>query len=301
MTFRDQPTSRSSSRNQPQARLPASAEDQILLATRIVAIVIFPVLILGFILLYLMPTETETHFAWTINPEMTPIIMGSGYLAGAYYFVRIGFGRRWSHVALTNPAVSMFAAMMMVATVLHWENFNHTHWAFYTWASLYTVAPPIVLAIWWWNRKLDPGLDGYAGPIVPGWARVGLGLSGLLASTLGVLMLVQPQIGVDIWPWTLSPLTARVIAGWLLLSGTASLILAPDRRWDVWRMPFETTVLWAILVLLGVVRVWDNFEPSAPATWIFLLGVGTVVVGYPVFYAFMERKRRRMVTDAVAP
>jgi hypothetical protein len=270
------------------------ASDRILPVTRIVACIIFPVLILGFILLYLMPTETEAHFAWTINPEMTPIIMGSGYLAGTYYFIRIAIGRRWSHVALTNPAVSMFATMMMVATVIHWDLFNHTHWAFYTWVSLYTVAPPIVLAIWWWNRKLDPGMEGYVGPIVPNWARLGLGLSGVIATTLGIAMLFQPQFGIDIWPWTLSPLTARIIAGWLLLSGTASLVLAPDRRWDVWRMPFETTVFWSILVLIGVVRAWDNFDSGSVATWVFVGAVGSVVIGYAAAYASMEKKRERV-------
>jgi hypothetical protein len=266
------------------------ATDQVLMLTRVVAIVIFPVLILGFVLLYFLPTETEAHFAWTINPEMTPLIMGSGYLAGAYYFIRVATGRKWSRVALTNPAVSVFATIMMVATVIHWEPFNHTHWAFYTWVTLYTVAPPIVLAMWWINRKHDPGLTDYSGPLVPGWARVALGLSGLGALTFGIVLLIWPQVGVDSWPWTLSPLTARILAGWFMLSGTASLILAPDRRWLTWRMPFETTVIWAVLVIIGIARAWHNFDSGSAGTWTFVIGVGMVILGFTAFYLYMEKQ-----------
>ncbi|WP_341472111.1 hypothetical protein [Candidatus Chlorohelix allophototropha] len=38
-----------------------------------------PFLLVAFVLLYLFPNDTDTLFAWTIKPTMTPLIM-VGYL-----------------------------------------------------------------------------------------------------------------------------------------------------------------------------------------------------------------------------
>ena len=63
-------------------------DDHIFPVTRWVAILVVPVLVLAFIILYLLPERTADYFAWTIKPTMTPMMMGAGYLAGAYFFVR---------------------------------------------------------------------------------------------------------------------------------------------------------------------------------------------------------------------
>lgn len=116
-------------------------DDRVLPLTRWLARLIVPVLALGFVLLYVWPDNTGELFAWTIRPRMTPLLTGAGYLGGAYFFLRAAVAEKWPHVAVGFPPVATFASFMTVATLLHWENFNHSHPAFLVWALLYAITP----------------------------------------------------------------------------------------------------------------------------------------------------------------
>ena len=50
---------------------------------------IVPFLLVAFVLLYVFPSSTKDYFAWEVHPDMTVLIMGAGYIAGAYFFVRV--------------------------------------------------------------------------------------------------------------------------------------------------------------------------------------------------------------------
>ena len=60
-----------------------AGSDRILPETKIVSAFIVLILLAAFVLLYLWPDNTDTLFAWTIKPRMTPLVMGAGYIAGA--------------------------------------------------------------------------------------------------------------------------------------------------------------------------------------------------------------------------
>src|SRR5437764_7061460 len=78
----------------------ALRDDRILLFTRVIAAIIIGVLLLAFVLLYLFPTATDKLFAWTIQPPLTAMMIGAGYFAGAYFFVRVLIEKQWHRVAL---------------------------------------------------------------------------------------------------------------------------------------------------------------------------------------------------------
>ena len=52
---------------------------------------------------------------------------------------------------------------MLIATILHWDRFNHGDAplvgaiVFYGWVTVYIVSPVVVLALWWFNRRTDSG------------------------------------------------------------------------------------------------------------------------------------------------
>lgn len=265
-------------------------DDRLLPSTRILAIVLVPILTLGFALLYFWPDETGDRFAWPISPEMTPLLMGGGYLSGAYYFARLALGRRFSPVGTTMPAVAAFATVMALATILHWENFTNDHLAFYAWTAVYFAAPPLVIAHWYVNRKYDPGSAAAESIAVPAWVRVTVGTLGAAVLALAAFMFLAPDQAADFWPWSISPLTSRVIAGWFTLSGTASVVVSLNRRWSVWRVPLETTFIWTVLILLGIPRAWDNFDAGSAATWLYLAGVILVILAILGLYSYMERR-----------
>jgi peptidoglycan/LPS O-acetylase OafA/YrhL len=251
----------------------AAGDDRIRPEVRAVAAFIVFVLVIAVIVLYLMPTETARLWAWTITPTMTPMLMGAGYGAGAYFFARVLRAPRWHHAAIGFLAITLFTWCMLASTLLHWDRFNHGHVAFWGWFGLYLVTPLLVPALWLRNRAADPGNLEPDDVIVPGPARIGIAAVGVAILLLALVMFVAPALVMDNWPWQLTPLTARVIAGFLGLTGASLVGIANDRRWSSARIMLESLILGTILILAAVPRAWDNFDPTEPARWIFVAGL----------------------------
>jgi hypothetical protein len=250
-------------------------------------------LLAAFVTLYLWPDDTGRLFAWTIRPRMTPLLMGSGYLAGAYFFLRAALGRRWHRVGLGLLAVSAFAAAEAAATLLHWERFHHGHPWFFTWLLIYGVTPILVPLMWLWNRQTDSGLPEPDDVRVPALVRGLTALLGVVELLFAGLLLVVPERAAQVWPWALTPLTARVIGGWLLLPGVGAFLLAAETRWSSWRVVVEGSLLWSVLLLVGIARAWADFDFERPAAWVFAGGLVCSTVGMASYYLWLESRRRR--------
>ena len=67
---------------------------------------------LAWIILYLLPQRSGELFAWPINAAMTARLMGSGYLAGAYFFWRAASEKSWHTVKNGFLPVAIFAGLM---------------------------------------------------------------------------------------------------------------------------------------------------------------------------------------------
>jgi hypothetical protein len=89
----------------------------------------------------------------------------------------------------------------------------------------------------------------------------------------GLLAFVVPQVAIDVWPWQLTPLTARVLAGLTVQVGVAALILSGDPRWSAWRLIVQTFLVATALLLIGAVRAFGDFDTSNPLTWLYLGGL----------------------------
>ncbi len=264
-------------------------DDRILPATRIIMVLVVPVLAFAFIILYLFPERSGQNFAWEIKPNMTAIWMGAGYLGGGYLLAHAAFGRRWHAAAAGFPPVAVFTAAMLLATVLHWERFDPNHFPFQLWLVLYAVTPFLIPFLWLRNRMTDPGEIGTGDRTVPGIASLAMRLFGVAASTAAIFMFVFPGTAVSIWPWTLTPLTARILGGWFALLGVGGLVIAADRRWSAWRAPLQSIMLWAGLVGVGALLNLSDFgtagllNPFIIGTWLsFLLLLG--------FHVYMSMK-----------
>src|SRR5258708_37925273 len=101
--------------------------DRILPETRWVSAIIVPFLVAAFAILYLFPDHTKELFAWDIQPRMSAMMLGAAYIGGAYFFVRVAAFARWHWVKIGFLPVTIFASLMGIATILHWDRFNHSH------------------------------------------------------------------------------------------------------------------------------------------------------------------------------
>ena len=155
--------------------------------TRIVALALVPFLVIGSTLLYVWPGETERLFAWTIRPELTPLLMGAGYASGVVFFLFVARSKRWLEVSFGFVGITVFATLMGIATILHWEKFNHDHITFFGWTALYAITPFLVPALWFYNGGWRPGPVEPPDVEVPFPGPVALGVIGsafLLASLI---------------------------------------------------------------------------------------------------------------------
>ena len=122
-------------------------DDHVLPETRWASLVVFCILVPAVIVLWGMPDKTADLWAWTIMPELTPIFMGAGYGGGAYFFWRTYPAKRWHPSSAGVFGAAFFAGLMLIATLVHWDKFNHgdapflAAVCFYAWVGVYILSP----------------------------------------------------------------------------------------------------------------------------------------------------------------
>lgn len=262
-------------------------------ATRWVAALVIPFLVVAFIILYLFPQETERLFAWKLQPSMSAMMLGAAYAGGVYFFAGVLLASQWHRVKVGFPPVIAFASLLGIATILHWDRFNHGHVSFYAWAGLYFTTPFVVLAAWLLNRPQDPGRrapDDIAIPSLVRWALGGIGVATLAIS---LFLFLKPATMIGVWPWTLTPLTARVAGAMFALPGLVGIGIALDERWSAARLILQSQAFSIALILLAAARAWPDFDPARPATWAFIGGLALMLAGIVALYLALEARRRR--------
>lgn len=262
-------------------------DDRVLPATRVLAVVLVPILVAAFVILYGFPGDTGRLFAWAISPQLTPMVLASAYLGGAWFFVRVTRERRWAAVGAGFLAVCLFATLLGIATVLHWDRFTHGHVAFWLWATLYFVAPPVVLVTWIANSR-------YAAPARADERRVGpvaravIAGGGGLALVQGVVLFVAPSVMIPLWPWQLTPLTCRVV-GAVFCLGSAGLVVIGDPRWERLRLLVEVATVMLTLMLVGGLRAHEDLRTDRLLTWLLVAGFVGALVGSAHLWWTMRR------------
>jgi hypothetical protein len=264
-------------------------DDRVLGTTRWLSAFITPFLLVAFVVLFFWAGDTDRLFAWTLRPELSAMVLGSVYLGGAYFFLRAVRATQWHTIKAGFIPVTVFASLMGVATILHWDRFNHSHVAFWLWAGLYFTTPFLVLATWLRNRPYDDPGDGTELEIgrLPRVCIAGLGV---LAAATSAFLFLDPHRAISEWPWTLTTLSARVMAAILAL-GIGGLAVLTDVRWSAVRIMVEVQGVMLLLVLLSGVRARGELDSSNRLTWLFLIGFTAMVVGGVVIHLAMQRRQ----------
>lgn len=255
---------------------------------RLISALLVPFLLTAGLILFLLPDRTEEFFAWTIQPPLTPLIMGAGYLSGAYFFLRAAFKKDWEEVRLGFLPIAAFAWLSAAATLLHWDRFNQAHITFYAWVSLYAITPLLVPAIWWMNHT-DPDLRKSGKADISKTAASILGVVGALTLLTGLVLFTMPQLLIPVWPWDLTPLTARIIGSWFVLPGLVDIAVAVNRRWRSARLVLESQLLGLALILVGLLRGMGNLHLENPLSWGLIVGLSLLAFGLLLMYLLGRR------------
>ncbi|MDX6677694.1 MAG: hypothetical protein QOE31_1746 [Solirubrobacteraceae bacterium] len=280
----------------------AVQDDAVLPATRVAAVVVVAVLVPALIILWGLPTRTDDLWAWTIAAPLTPIFMGAGYGAGAYFFLRVYRSQRWHEVSVGVVSAAAFALLMLITTLLHYDKFNQgkahdglpdppalATIAFWGWTIVYVLSPFVVGWLWWRNQQRDPRVPEDGETLVPARVRLVARVVAIGALAVALVVLVSPAVAVDNWGWTLTPLTARVLACFTAQVGTGFLLLSLDPRWSSWRVLVQTFLIAVALLLIGAIREWDTFDDANVMTWGYVIGLAAGAIALLALYRSMER------------
>jgi hypothetical protein len=211
--------------------------------------------------LLLVPGQTRALFAWPIQPAVTAAILGSAYVAGSYFFIRVVTGTPWHLVAGGFPPVIVFVWMAGVATLLHLDRLNDSGLPLIAWVALYVVTPLLVPVIYLSNRSR--ARPPPAGRQLQDGMRLLLGLSGGAVLIAALVAFVSPATIIETWPWQLTPLTLRVVAGVFGLYGTVGITVALSGGAAAARIPLESQAIGYAVVLFAVLGAgatieWEN-------------------------------------------
>jgi hypothetical protein len=251
-------------------------DDRVYTSTRVLGAAIVPFLVVAFVLLYGFPDETRHWFAWDVQPTITPLIMGAGYVAGAYFFVRVALATRWHRIQVGFLPVTAFTLFMAIGTFNHLERFATTHVAFWIWVGLYVTTPILVPLAWWRNRATDPRTPEPGEPPLPRWVRRVLLAAGALQSAVALVLLLFPATMIAHWPWQLTPLTAQTLGGWFALPGVTALMMGLDGRRTAIRITLESQLIGLALILLGTARAWEDVDTSNALAHVFVAGIAAL-------------------------
>lgn len=263
-------------------------DDRVLPATRALAWFIVPFLLVAFVVLFGYPDDTGRLFAWPIRPRMTPMVLGSVYLGGAYFFLRTATSKAWHRVQAGFVPVGTFATLMGVATGIHWDRFTHDHLAFWLWAGLYFTTPFLVFAAWAANRRRDPpatAADIRLSPV----SRAAIGATAALSVATCTALFVAPGRMIPLWPWTLTPLTARVM-GAIFSLGIGGFLVVADGRWSAAKVMFEVQGFMLVLFLGAGLASRNDIDFSKPLTRTLIPGLGITLLAGTALYLRMERQ-----------
>ena len=185
-------------------------------------------LVAGF-LLFGLAEETDRFFSWDVAPPLTAAFMGAAYWAA---FVLIGWTARagtWEVARPTLVPVTAIAVLLLLATLLHLDKFDFDSIFGWFWLVVYSVVPP-ALAVLVWRQMQRVSGPPPAGRAIPPPLRVLLALQAIVMGVIGAVMFIEPSTAEDLWPWALTPLTARAVSAFLIGFAAAAAYAAADNR-----------------------------------------------------------------------
>ena len=264
-------------------------DDRVFGQTRALAAFIVPFLLVAFVLLYFFPGSTKDYFAWEIHPDITPLIMGAGYIAGAYFFARVYMESRFHRVHVGFLPVTAFTIFMAIASFAHLDRFLQDNVAFWIWMGLYVTTPILVPLAWLANRRTDPGTPEPGETRLPSTPRALLLAAGVFQSGVALVLLLSPSAMIDAWPWMLTPLTAQTLGGWFALPGITAVMMGLDGRPSAIRITLQSQVIGLVLILLAAARDWGSFDTTNELSYAFVLGLGALLAGLVALELYMRR------------
>jgi hypothetical protein len=240
--------------------------------------------------LVVLTTETATYFAWTIEPPMTAGFLGANYWSSALLAILAARETLWARGRVSVSVALAFAPLTTLATLIHLDEFHLDTFYGWFWVVAYTIYP-LQLA-WFLTKQLrTPGSDPPRERLLPLWVKGLLGVHALLMVPLGIAMFLLPETVADVWPWNLPPLSAQVVAAWVLAFGVLAGHSIYENDFSRVRAGMLGYPFLGAMQVLMLVRFSEDVRWQDPSAWVY----AGVIASFFVLgaYALVEESRAR--------
>jgi hypothetical protein len=224
--------------------------------------------------LFILGTETERFFAWTINPPLTAAFMGAAYWSSCVLEFMAAREKIWARARVGVPAVLLFTALTFIFTLKHITMFHldTQDFALYTvlltwvWIAVYAIVP-LALAVLLVLQLRAPGGDPPRQHALPAWMRAILVLQALLMLPVGAILFFAPTMLVEFWPWELTPAAGEVHGAWWLGLGLAAVHMAWENDFSRVSAALSSMLAFAVLQFIALARFAGDINWGLPQAW----------------------------------
>src|SRR5256712_9071822 len=228
---------------------------------------------------------TERPALYLAGPIARPLpgaFLGASYWAAAPVEVTAARQSTWASARVAVPAIWLFTALTLVATLLHFDQFHFSsptpsaQGAAWFWLAIYAGVPVAMLIIWMLQLRAPAG-DPPRWPPAPMWMRIAVLGQGVGMLVVGVGLFLAPDVVKQVWPWGLTPLTARAIGAWLIGIGFAAFHAGRENDFLRIRPLAGGYIAFAIFQFIAIVRYSGDVNWSAPAGWVYVTFLASVL------------------------
>lgn len=254
--------------------------DRLQTATRVLLVAFIALTLVATNQLFVLARHTATLFSWTIQPPLSAAFLGASYAAGCVLSVLAFRSRSWRAARTALVTVLVFAVLTLAATLLHLDRFHFAapghvaRAAAWIWLGVYLVVPLALLVVVLRQGRTAVSPGPARAPLPP-WLSGLLVLQGVVLGIAAVGLFVVPTTAARWWPWTLTPLTARMIAAWLAALAVAALLSVRERDVSRVTIPAVAYVVFGTLQLVALVLYGEAVAWGSVASGVY---VGALVV-----------------------
>jgi hypothetical protein len=225
--------------------------------------------------------QTDDWFSWTIAPPLTASFLGASYWAAFVLFAwTAARGDRNAAAAALVP-VSLIALLLLIATVIHEERFHDDLFGWF-WKAAYVLAPLAIAAVVIRQQRARDSARARRSPLPPG-LRTLLAVQGLTMLVTGAFLFVSPDTAI--WPWDLTPLTARAVGAFVTGFGASALhaVVANDlSRFAGAALAYAAL---GMLELVGLARYSDSLTGADLDSSVYAVFLATILAAGLYGYA----------------
>jgi hypothetical protein len=226
---------------------------------------------------FLLPTQTDDYFAWTIAVPLTAVFIGACYWSSALLAVIASRRLLWSQTRISMAVALVFAPCITAATFIHLDQFPTDKPIGIIWVIAYGIYP-VMLALVMRRQLQAPGGDPPRGEPLDSWVRGILGIQAVVMVPLGLGMFVLPGVFEDLWPWPLTDLTSQVCGAWVLALGVFSGGMLFENDQNRVAPYLSSLVFLGALQTIALARYGDDMQWDEPGAYLFVAYLASILI-----------------------